>query len=263
MLLRRSLLCGGLTAMAAALIRSPAAAQLQPFNPPPEYNPPQPKAFAPILHPTPRTRRPMKIGVIGAGRVGATIGELWLRAGHDVMFADRDPEVLKALAQRLPRAKIGSNVQAARFGRVVLLSVPYIALPDIHRELGAIWRGKIVIDTGNPIPNRDGEMGREALLKGSGVTTAKYLPSVRIARAFNAVSVVHMGSEAHRPGEKVAIPLAADDAAAMAMAVRLVRDAGFDPVPVGGLITASRFERNSPVMGPHTAVKLRSMLGMN
>jgi predicted dinucleotide-binding enzyme len=217
---------------------------------------------AAIPHPIPRTARPIRIGVIGSGRVGGTLGEIWLKAGHQVMFSDRDPRTVKGLTDRLPAARGGTAAQAAAFGEVVLLSVPYGAMPDIARDLGPALRGKVVFDTGNPSLARDGEMARAALAKGSGRASQDFLPGTRLVRGFNVIGYQSMGAEAHRPGDKVGVMLAADDAGALALGERLVRDAGFDPVVVGGLASAARFELGGPAAGVKTAAQLRALLGL-
>ena len=132
--------------------------------------------------------KPLKIGIIGAGRIGGTLGELWVKAGHEVLLSSRHPERLKGLAKRLgPRARAGTPRQAAAFGDVVLVSVPYHATPQIGRDFAAELAGKIVLDTGNPFPGRDGEMALAARAKGAGLASAEFLPGVRLVRAFNSV----------------------------------------------------------------------------
>ena len=215
-----------------------------------------------IPYPTPRAPRPMKIGVIGSGRVGATLGELWLRAGHQVMFSDRDPAVVKALTDRLAGAQGGASLEAIAFGDVVLLTVPYGAMPDIARDLGPALAGKIVIDTGNPSVARDGPMAATALAKGAGKATAEFLPGARIARAFNVINYQQMRLQAHRPTQRVGSMIAADDPAARQAAVRLVIDAGFEPVIVGDLASAGRFELGTPVAGVKTAAEIKTILGL-
>jgi hypothetical protein len=209
---------------------------------------------------------PLKIGVVGSGRIGSALGEFWVRAGHEVMFSDLRIEDVKALLARLnlgPRALAGTSREAAAFGEVVLISVPYKALPQIGNELAAELKGKIVLDTGNPYPGRDGEMAVAARAKGTGVASAEYLPGVRLVRAFNSVRDNHLRSESHRKGAKVAIPLAADDAAAMKVAERLVTDAGFEPVPVGPLARAREFDVDTKPYGfALTARELRRELGL-
>lgn len=205
-----------------------------------------------------------KIGIIGSGRVGGTVGELWAKAGYRVMFSSLDIAQDKELAARVGHdAQAGTPAEAAAFGDVVLISVPYSALPQIGRDHGATLRGKVVLDTSNPIPSRDGDMAVPAREKGSGIASAEYLPGARLVRAFNCVGYTSMRSEAHRAGARVAIPLAADDQGALRVAERLVRDAGFEPVVVGGLARAKDFDAGTPVFGKAlTAAELRKALGL-
>lgn len=209
--------------------------------------------------------RRMKIGVIGSGRVGGTIGGLWVKAGYEVMFSAREiGEVRELVASLGPRARAGTPREAAEFGEVVLISVPYSALPQIGRDLTAELKGKVVLDTCNPIQGRDGDMAVEARAKGTGVASVELLPGVRLVRAFNCVGYNSMRSEAHRAGERLAIPLAADDQAALKIAIRLVQDAGFEPVVVGPLARAKEFDVGTPVFGKAlTARELRRVLGID
>jgi 8-hydroxy-5-deazaflavin:NADPH oxidoreductase len=211
--------------------------------------------------------RPMKIGVIGAGRVGGTIGELWVKAGHEVVFSARTIDEVNALLANLklgPRARAGTPKEAAAFGEAVLISVPYAALPQIGRDYAAELKGKVVLDTCNPIENRDGAMAVEMRSKGTGVASAELLPGVRLVRAFNCVGWNSMRTEAHRAGERLAIPLAADDEGALKVAIGLVQDAGFEPVVVGGLARAKEFDVGTPVFGKAlTASELRKVLGIS
>lgn len=111
----------------------------------------------------------MKIGVIGSGRIGSTLGALWAKAGHEVMFSDRDAETAKRAAEAAGgKARTGSVAEAAAFGDAVLVAVPYGALPAVHGEAGEQLKGKVVIDPNNPIPGRDGELGVKAREKGAG-----------------------------------------------------------------------------------------------
>lgn len=196
----------------------------------------------------PQTRQPRKIGIIGSGQQGGSIGLLWAQAGHEVLFSSRHPEELKDLVAKAgPKAKAGLPQEAAAFGDVVLIAVPYGALPQVGRDYAAAMKGKVVIEVGNPREDRDGPMAADAMKRGTGVTSAEYLPGVRLVRALNALSFTQVQKDAHRGGEKLGVPVAADDAAAMAVAVQLVTDAGFDPVVVGGLARAREFDRNTAV----------------
>ena len=207
----------------------------------------------------------MKIGIIGTGKIGSTLAELWAKAGHELLISSRHPDELRDLADRLgPRVRAGTPREAAAFGDVVLVSVPYGAFPQIGRDYATELRGKIVLDPGNPYPTRDGDMAYEARRKGTGVADAEFFPGVRLVRAFNSLPHWELKGEAHRAGEKAAIPLAADDAEALKVAERLVRDAGFEPVVVGGLSRAREFDVGTAVYGRvHTARELREALGLN
>ncbi|MBE0627127.1 MAG: NAD(P)-binding domain-containing protein [Burkholderiales bacterium] len=206
----------------------------------------------------------LKIGVIGSGRVGGTIGELWVNAGYEVMFSSLDLEHDKALAARLGAgARAGTSRQAGAFGDVLFIAVPYAALPQVGRDLGNALKDKIVLDACNPFPGRDGEMAIEARAKGTGIASPQFLPGARLVRAFNCVGYASMRSEAHRAGERLGIPLAGDDPAAIQVAVRLVQDAGFEPVVVGGLARAKDFDAGTPIFGiPMTAAEVRRTLGI-
>ena len=101
----------------------------------------------------------LKIGTVGSGRVGGALGAVWVKAGHQVMFSSRDLEDDKKLAASLgPNARAGTPREAAAFGEVLLVSVPYRALPDVGKDLGSLLVGKVVIDTCNPIASRDGDI---------------------------------------------------------------------------------------------------------
>lgn len=205
-----------------------------------------------------------RIGIIGTGRIGGALAELWARAGHELLISSRHPDNLKPLAARLgANVRVGTPREAATFGDVVLVAVPYGALPQVGRDYAGLMAGKVVLETGNPRPERDGPMATPALNRGTGVASAEYLPGVRLVRAFTSVPYMALRSEAHRDGERVGVPLAADDRDALAVAARLVEEAGFEPVPVGGLARAKDFDVGSPVFGRAlTARELRQVLGV-
>jgi predicted dinucleotide-binding enzyme len=207
-------------------------------------------------------QKPMKIGVIGSGRIGSTLGGLWVKAGHEVMFSDRDAEQVKRAIDGLgPRARAGSVVEAVAFGDAILIAVPYMALPAIQQQVGEQLKGKVVIDPNNPVASRDGEMGAQAREKGAGVSTAALLPGVRVARAFNSWGYTTMAREANRPAPRMAIPVAADDPIALKVGMQLVNDAGFDAVAAGSLAASKAFDLGSSVSGRVlTAPELRQAL---
>jgi hypothetical protein len=207
-------------------------------------------------------RKPLRIGIIGSGRQGGAVGLQLARAGHEILFSSRHPEELKDLIARAgPKAKAGLPEDAAQFGEVILIAVPYGALPQVGRDYAPLMQGKVVIDCGNPRLDRDGPMAKDALAKGTGVASAAFLPGVRLVRAFSALSFTQVEREAHRPGEKLGIPVAGDDKDAVATVVRLIEDAGFDPVVVGGLARAREFDAGTPVyVKGMTAAELKAAL---
>lgn len=211
-----------------------------------------------------QTARPLKIGIIGSGNIGGTVGELWAKAGHQVLFSSRKPEELKDLVARVGSgARAGTPKEAIAFGEVVMLGVPYSAMPQIGQDYARDLAGKIVLDAGNPSARRDGPMAEAALTQGAGLATAGFLPGARVVRAFNSINFKVISNEAHRTGERVAIPLAGDDAEALAVASRLVTDAGFDPVVAGPLAKGKAFDSGSQLfLKALTARELRQALGL-
>ncbi len=207
---------------------------------------------------------PLKIGIIGTGNIGGALAKHWAKAGHELVISSRHPEELQDLAKSLgPKVRAGTPREAAQFGEVILLSVPYKATPDIGRDLASELKGKILLDTGNPYPFRDGAMAEDARKRGTGVTSKEFLPGVRLVRAFNAINAGNLARDANRKPERLAIPLASDDAGALEVAQRLVRDAGFDPVVVGGLARAREFDVGTKVYTRLlTAKQLREELGL-
>lgn len=208
--------------------------------------------------------KPVRIGVIGSGNIGGAIGTLWAKAGHEILFSSRNPESLKGLvAEAGPKTRAGTPAEAAAFGPVVFLALPYSAIPQIGKDFGPAMKGKVVIDCSNPSVNRDGEMAAAAREKGSGVATAEYIPGARVVRAFGTINYKVALSNAHRAGDKVAIPIAGDDAEAVRIASALVVDAGFEPVMVGGLAQSKVFDMGGPGSGKNTtAAELRKILNL-
>ena len=211
---------------------------------------------------TPQTSRPMKIGFIGSGNIGGAIGELLAKAGHEVLFSSRNPDNLKPLVARVgPRARAGTPKEAIAFGDVVFLGVPYSSMAQIGQDYAGSLKGKIVIDAGNPNVRRDGPIAEAAVAKGAGLATAEHLPGARIVRAFNQLNFKVFLSEAHRAGDRVAVPLASDDKEALAVVSRLVTDAGFEPVVVGPLAAGKSFDSSQPIfLKAMTARELRAAL---
>src|SRR5215469_13270876 len=208
---------------------------------------------------------PVRIGIIGTGKIGGTLAQLWVRAGHEVMISSRHPDELKSLAEKLgPKAHVGTPAEAAAFGPVVVVSVPYAATPQVGKDYAKEMAGKVVLDTGNPYPERDGPMAVQARTKGAGPSSKEFLPGTRLVRAFNAIKYTDLGQQSNRSGDKIGIPIASDDPDALKVAAGLVRDAGFDPVVVGDLSQAKRFDVGSDVyVKLMTGKELRAALGVH
>jgi predicted dinucleotide-binding enzyme len=207
---------------------------------------------------------PTRIGVIGSGNIGGTIGGLWVKKGHPVFFSSRHPEELKDMIAKLGSlANAGTVEEAVTFGDVLFIAVPYGAIPQIGKDYSAKMKGKVMLDACNAVSTRDGAIADEVEQNGIGVTTQKYFPGVRIVRAFNTMSYMVFAREANRLDPKLVIPIAGDDPQAVQIAAALVRDAGFDPVTVGTLADARRFQRGQPGYGQQvSAAELKQKLSL-
>ncbi len=174
-----------------------------------------------------------KIGIIGAGHVGSTLGMLWTKAGDEVMFASRHPDELKAVAAEAgPGATVGTPAQAIAFGDVVVMAVPYKAMPEVTTANAAALKGKVVFDATNAIPARDGAIADDVRKVGIGAYSAGLMPDSHLVRGFNAINYKDMAADGFRKGDRVAIPLAGDDPKAVSVGSDLVTQAGFEPVVV-------------------------------
>ncbi len=192
---------------------------------------------------------PLKIATIGSGNIGSTVGGFWIKAGHPVLFSSRHPEDLKPLVDRLgPLARAGTVRDALAFGDVILMAVPYGAYPQIATDYGKELAGKILVDAGNAVIARDGEIAKPARENGVGLTTAKLFPGARVVRAFNILGTGRLKEMAnHSP--RFAIPVAGDDQEALKVVSGLVREAGFEPDVVGSLQYSKLFEQTGPLYG--------------
>ena len=206
----------------------------------------------------------MRIGIIGAGMIGATLGSLWMRAGHAVRFGTRHPDRV-----RVEGALATTVAEAAAWAEVLLLAVPLGAVPDVAGAAGAAGstrsalEGKVVLDATNPMARREPAAVREIEAEGtgSGRWVARHLRGARVVKAFNTVYFQQLRTAAGTGPTAPGIPLAGDDASALATASQLVRDAGFEPVVAGPLDQATRFEVGTPAWNSGaTAAALRSQL---
>ncbi len=203
----------------------------------------------------------MKIGIIGAGFVGRTIGTLAVRAGHEVMLSNsRGAHTLFSM-RYATGCTTGTVDEAAAFGEIVIIAIPLAAYRTVPV---APLTGKTVIDANNYYPARDGAIPE----LDSGATTtsellAAHLPQSTIVKAFNAIPMVQLETDGKPAGtpERRALPLAGDDAAAKALVAGLYEAFGFDTVDAGPLSAGWRFERDRPAYCvPMTAEALRATL---
>jgi predicted dinucleotide-binding enzyme len=191
-----------------------------------------------------------KIGIVGSGHIGGSLGILLAKAGYEVLFTSRHPGRLTDLVRTAgPKACLGTVAEAVAFGETVILSLPLKALPELDAETKKALQGKIVIDTSNPYPERDGAIADEARKEpgGMGVFVARLLPGARIVRAFNTVYFEDLRRTVNSKGEKIGIPIASDDREGLEVAAELVERAGLDPVVTGGLSTSKMFDVGTAV----------------
>jgi predicted dinucleotide-binding enzyme len=174
----------------------------------------------------------MKVGIIGAGRIGGGIARQLAGAGHEVLLSfSRDPQSLERLAAEIgPSAATGSPAEAAGFGEVVVVSVPWNTLPQAIEQAGSL-AGKIVIDTTNQFGGPP--------LPAAGETAAHFnagrMTGARYTKSFNTLTSAFQAQTAGRlGGQKVLQWLCGDDAGAKQAVAGLITDAGFVPVDLGG-----------------------------
>lgn len=184
----------------------------------------------------------MKIGVIGAGKIGATVAKLFIAAGHEVALSNsRGAESLRDLVRELgPKAHAMSVDDAARFGDVVLLAVPWRSQDAL--PAAAAVTGKIVIDAMNQYTASGGLERLDASTSAS-EETRKRLPGARLVKAFNTIWFRHLAERGRKDlpvGERHAIFLAGDDAEAKRVVSRLIEEIGFAPVDTGSLHDGGR-----------------------
>ncbi|MBH5328945.1 NAD(P)-binding domain-containing protein [Eikenella sp. S3360] len=211
----------------------------------------------------PQSGRPLKIGIIGAGWLGGTVGRIWVKAGHEVMFSARDLDKVRRDVQGLgSRAKVGTVKEAAAFGDVLLFAVPFGALQQLGKDLAGEINGKIVLDASNG--NETEPLVRQLGNGNVGVAISKLLAGSHYARAFSCVDATQIEASYERGGRNpLAVPIASDHRDALDMAARLVRDAHCAPVSVGGLANSAKFQRGTPAFRNHTGeAEMRRILGV-
>ncbi len=190
----------------------------------------------------------MRIGIIGAGKIGGTLARLWAQAGHEVALANsRGPESLAGLVDEIgSRARAATAAEAADFGEVVLLAVPFGAYEKLPYEH---MLGKTVVDAMNYYPERDGQIDTRTFTSSELVSLR--LPAAHLVKAFNTMNYETLANEG-RPDapldDRLVIFLAGDDPDAKAMVAGLIQEIGFAPVDTGSLHDGGRKQRpGSPI----------------
>lgn len=189
------------------------------------------------------------IGLIGSGNIGGTVARLAVAAGHDVVLSNsRGPETLQELVAELgPKARAATSAEAAEAGEIVVVTVPlkaYDAVPV------APLAGKVVIDTNNYYPERDGNI---AALDSDESTTGellqRHLPESKVVKGFNNIWFGHLAKLGRASGsaERTALPIAGDDSAAKLVVTEFLDTIGYDAVDVGPLAENWRTQRDAPV----------------
>ena len=188
------------------------------------------------------------VGFIGSGRIGGTVARLAVAAGYQVIMSNsRGPQTLTGLVGELgPLAQAGSGEQAAAGGELVVLTIPLRAYQSVP---AAPLAGKLVIDTCNYYPQRDGQIAQ--LDSGSATSSeliGQHLPGAQVVKAFNNIyyaDLAAQGQPAGTPGRR-ALPIAGDDPEAKKAVADLIEEFGFDVVDAGGLAEGRRFQRGTP-----------------
>jgi predicted dinucleotide-binding enzyme len=203
------------------------------------------------------------IGLIGAGHIGSQVARLAIKNGYDVVVSNsRGPETLSTLVKELgPRARAATALEAARAGEIVVVTIPLKSIGSVPVEPLV---GKVVIDTNNYYPQRDGRIPE---LDDESLTTAellqRHLPKSKVVKAFNHIYAQELTTHGQARGtpNRRALVIAGDDETAKATVARLIDGFGFDTVDAGALKEGWRIQRDTPGYGPRrTASELRSDL---
>jgi 8-hydroxy-5-deazaflavin:NADPH oxidoreductase len=200
------------------------------------------------------------IGLIGAGHIGSQLARLAVAHGYDVVLSNsRGPETLSSLVAELgPRARAAAVADAAKAGDIVVVTIP---LKNYRSVPVDPLKGKIVIDTNNYYPQRDGHIPE---LDSESTTTAellqRHLPASKVVKAFNHIQAAALTAEAQPAGaaNRRALVIAGDDGSAKSTVARLIDQFGFDVVDAGPLSEGWRIQRDTPGYGPRrTAAEIK------
>jgi 8-hydroxy-5-deazaflavin:NADPH oxidoreductase len=172
----------------------------------------------------------MRIGIVGAGKIGGNCARQFAKGGHEVMLSGRDPAKLKPLASEIGNAaSVGTPAEAAEFGEVVVFAVPWDGFDDAVESAGSL-DGKIVIDTTNQYGSSE--------MPSEGQTAASFhaarVDGARYTKSFNTLTSAFQAEAAFRPEEERIVQwVCGDDVAAKQVVMGLIADAGYAPVDLG------------------------------
>ena len=192
------------------------------------------------------------IGLIGSGHIGSQVARLAVAQGYDVVLSNsRGPETLADLVKELgPHARAATSEEAARAGDIVVVTVP---LKNYRQVPVEPLRGKIVIDTNNYYPQRDGHIPE---LDDESTTTSEllqaHLPQSKVVKAFNHIYAAQLTTDGRPAGtpNRRALVIAGDDTEAKKVVTHLLDQFGFDTVDAGPLKESWRIQRDTPGYGP-------------
>jgi 8-hydroxy-5-deazaflavin:NADPH oxidoreductase len=172
----------------------------------------------------------MRIGIVGAGRIGGNCAMQFAKGGHEVMLSSRDPSKLEPLAAEIgDAASVGTPAEAAEFGEVVVIAVPWDGFDDAVESAGSL-EGKIVIDTTNQYGNSE--------MPADGQTAASFhaerVNRARYTKSFNTLTAAFQAEAAFRPEDQRIVQwVCGEDVAAKQVVMGLIKDAGYAPIDVG------------------------------
>jgi 8-hydroxy-5-deazaflavin:NADPH oxidoreductase len=199
----------------------------------------------------------MKIGIIGSGNIGGTLGKHWAQVGHQVIFSSRHPEELETMAKQV-NAQVGTIEETAAFGDVILLAIPFGKIPEVAQQVGAL-QNKILIDATNPYPQRDGEMARQVIEDNSQTATgyvATQFAPISVVKAFNSVYFKVLDEQAFQSGDdRIAVQVSSNNLQAKAIVIQLIAEIGFAPQDIGNLQNSTIFEPNAPLYNQNLTIR--------
>jgi predicted dinucleotide-binding enzyme len=194
----------------------------------------------------------MEIAIIGAGKVGRALGAGWVKAGHKVTMAVRDPQGAASALKEQGFAVVGQNLAAAA-AEAVVLAIPWAAVASVMRNIGPL-AGKIVIDATNPLrPDMSLAVG---YTDSAGETVARLAPGARVIKAFNTTGFGNMADSRYSSG-KLMMLVAGDDPQAKAITMSLATDLGFEAIDAGPLLMSRYLEPMAMVW-----IKLAAVQGL-